>query len=129
VIFALLLLISIIDIRQRRIPNLCILLLLLISLATMPQTFELILLLSSVLVSFLFYLISKCGLGDVKLVIVIVNCVVGGSNVNRYLAMVCVISGISIAIHYMRTRSMKGEIAFAPALCGAVLAVRPLSIL
>ena len=128
-IFALLLLISIIDIRQRRIPNLCILLLLLISLATMPQTFELILLLSSVLVSFLFYLISKCGLGDVKLVIVIVNCVVGGSNVSRYLAMVCVISGISIAIHYMRTRSMKGEIAFAPALCGAVLAVRPLSIL
>jgi len=129
VIFALLLLISIIDIRQRRIPNLCVLLLLLISLATMPQTFELILLLSSVLVSFLFYLISKCGLGDVKLVIVIVNCVVGGSNVSRYLAMVCVISGISIAIHYMRTRSMKGEIAFAPALCGAVLAVRPLSIL
>jgi len=129
VIFALLLLISIIDIRQRRIPNLCILLLLLISLATMPQVFEPILLLSSVLVSFLFYLVSKCGLGDVKLVIVIINCVVGGSNVSRYLAIVCVISGISIAIHYMRTRSMKGEIAFAPALCGAVLAVRPLSIL
>mgnify|MGYP003893034465 FL=1 len=128
-IFALLLLISIIDIRQRRIPNLCILLLLLISLATMPQVFEPILLLSSVLVSFLFYLVSKCGLGDVKLVVVIVNCVVGGSNVSRYLAMVCIISGISIAIHYMRTRSMKGEIAFAPALCGAVLAVRPLSIL
>lgn len=128
-IFALLLLISIIDIRQRRIPNLCILLLLLISLATMPQVFEPILLLSSVLVSFLFYLVSKCGLGDVKLVIVIINCVVGGSNVSRYLAIVCVISGISIAIHYMRTRSMKGEIAFAPALCGAVLAVRPLSIL
>ena len=128
-IFALLLLISIIDIRQRRIPNLCVLLLLLISLATMPQVFEPILLLSSVLVSFLFYLVSKCGLGDVKLVIVIINCVVGGSNVSRYLAIVCVISGISIAIHYMRTRSMKGEIAFAPALCGAVLAVRPLSIL
>ena len=128
-IFALLLLISIIDIRQRRIPNLRILLLLLISLATMPQVFEPILLLSSVLVSFLFYLVSKCGLGDVKLVVVIVNCVVGGSNVSRYLAMVCIISGISIAIHYMRTRSMKGEIAFAPALCGAVLAVRPLSIL
>ena len=128
-IFALLLLISIIDIRQRRIPNLCILLLLLISLATMPQVFEPILLLSSVLISFLFHLISKCGLGDVKLVIVIVNCVVGGSNVSRYLAMVCIISGISIAIHYMRTRSMKGEMAFAPALCGAVLAVRPLSIL
>jgi Flp pilus assembly protein protease CpaA len=129
VIFALLLLISIIDIRQRRIPNLCILLLLLISLATLPQTFEPILLLSSVLISLLFHLISKCGLGDVKLVIVIVNCVVGGSNVSRYFAMVCVISGISIAIHYMRTRSMKGEIAFAPALCGAVLVVRPLSIL
>ena len=128
-IFALLLLISIIDIRQRRIPNLCVLLLLLISLATMPQTFEPILLLSSVIISLLFHLVSRCGLGDVKLVIVIVNCVVGGSNVSRYLAMVCVISGISIAIHYMRTRSMKGEIAFAPALCGAVLAVRPLSIL
>ena len=128
-IFALLLLISIFDIRERRIPNLCILLLLLISLATMPQVFEPILLLSSVLISLLFYLVSKCGLGDVKLVVVIVNCVVGGSNVSRYLAIVCVISGISIAIHYMRTRSMKGEIAFAPALCGAVLAVRPLSIL
>jgi hypothetical protein len=95
----------------------------------MPQTFEPILLFSSVLISFLFHSISKCGLGDVKLVIVIINCVVGGSNVSRYLAMVCIISGISIATHYMRTRSMKGEIAFAPALCGAVLAVRPLSIL
>jgi len=129
VIFALLLLISIIDIRQHRIPNLCVLLLLLISLATLPQAFEPILLLASVLISFLFHLVSKCGLGDVKLVIVIVNCVVGGSSVIRYLAMVCIISGISIAIHYMRTRSMNGEIAFAPALCGAVLAVRPLSIL
>ena len=128
-IFALLLLISIFDIRERRIPNLCVLLLLLISLATMPQTFEPILLLSSVLISLLFYLVSKCGLGDVKLVVVIVNCVVGGSNVSRYLAMVCIISGISIAIHCMRSRSMIGEIAFAPALCGAVLAVRPLSIL
>ena len=127
-IFALLLLISIIDIRQRRIPNPCVLLLLVLALTTMSQAFDPILLLSSVLISSLFHLISKCGLGDVKLVIVIVNCVVGGSNVSRYLAMVCVISGISIAIHYMRTRSMKGEIAFAPALCGAVLAVRPLSI-
>jgi len=129
VIFALLLLISIIDIRQRRIPNLCVLLLLVLALTTMSQAFDPILLLSSVLISFLFHLASKCGLGDVKLAIVIVNCVVGGSNVSRYLAMVCIISGISIAIHYMRTRSMKGEIAFAPALCGAVLAVRPLSIL
>ena len=128
-IFALLLLISIFDIKQHRIPNFCVFLLILISLATMPQTFDPVLLVSSIFGSFLFHLASKCGLGDVKLVIVIINCVVGGSDVNRYLAMVGIISGISIAIHYMRTRSMNGEIAFAPALCGAVLAVRPLSIL
>ena len=64
-----------------------------------------------------------------KLVIVLLNFVVGGAQTFAYLAMVCVGAMISIAIHYMRTRSFKGDIAFAPALCGAVLAVRPLSIL
>lgn len=128
-IFALLFAISVIDIRHRRIPNFFVLLLLLISLASQHPRLEPIFLIISVLSSLSFQIVSRCGSGDVKLVIVLLNFVVGGAQTVAYLAMVCVGAMISIAIHYMRTRSFKGDIAFAPALCGAVLAVRPLSVL
>ena len=127
-ILALLVIISVFDIRHRRIPNVLVLALLLISLASAHPRIEPVFLIISVLSSFCFQLVSRCGSGDVKLVIVLVNLVVGEAQIFEYLLMVCVGSMISIAIHYMRTRSLKGDIAFAPALCGAVLAVRPLSI-
>ena len=128
-IFALLLMISVIDVRHRRIPNVFVFLLLLVSLASSHPRLEPIFLIISVLSSLLFQVVFRCGSGDVKLMIVLLNFIVGGAQTVEYLEMVCFGAMISIAIHYMRTRSFKGDIAFAPALCGAVLAVRPLSIL
>ena len=120
--------ISVFDIRHKRIPNVLVLALLLTSLGSPHPRLEPIFFTLSVLLSGCFQLVSRCGSGDVKLVIVLSNLVVGGTHISAYLLMVCVGAMISIAIHYMRTRSFKGDIAFAPALCGAVLAVRPLSI-
>jgi Flp pilus assembly protein protease CpaA len=128
VIVALLVLISVNDIRHKRIPNILVLALLLTSLGSPHPRLEPIFLTLSVLLSVCFQLVSRCGSGDVKLLIVLSNLVVGGAHISAYLLMVCVGAMISIAIHYMRTRSFEGDIAFAPALCGAVLAVRPLSI-
>jgi Flp pilus assembly protein protease CpaA len=120
--------ISVIDMRHKRIPNVLVLALLLISLASSHPRLEPSFMIISVISSLLFQLVSGCGSGDVKLVIVLLNLVVGGPQTLVYLLAVCVGAMISITIHYMRTRSFKGDMAFAPALCGAVLAVRPLSI-
>jgi len=129
VILALLIVISVIDIRHKRIPNYCLFALLILSIAISHPRFELILFIMSILFTLIFQKASGCGFGDVKLVIVIVNFLLGGSHVVDFLAMVCVGAMISISIHYLRTRSLTGDIAFAPALCGAVLAVHPLGVL
>lgn len=128
-ILVLLIVISVIDIRHKRIPNYCLISLLIFSLATSHPRIELIFFIMSIVFTLIFQRASGCGFGDVKLVIVIVNFLLGGSHVVDYLAMVCVGAMISISIHYLRTRSFTGDIAFAPALCGAVLAVHPLGIL
>ena len=128
-ILVLLIVISVIDIRHKRIPNYCLIALLISSLATSHPRLELIFFIMSILFTLIFQKASGCGFGDVKLVIVIVNFLLGGSHVVDFLAMVCVGAMISISIHYLRTRSLTGDIAFAPALCGAVLAVHPLGIL
>jgi prepilin peptidase CpaA len=129
VILVLLIVISVIDIRHKRIPNYCLIALLISSLATSHPRLELIFFIMSILFTLIFQKASGCGFGDVKLVIVIVNFLLGGSHVVDFLAMVCVGAMISISIHYLRTRSLTGDIAFAPALCGAVLAVHPLGVL
>lgn len=128
-ILALLVIISVIDIRHKRIPNYCLIALLILAFATSHPRFELIFFIMSIVFTLIFQKASGCGFGDVKLVIVIVNFLLGGSHVVDYLAMVCVGAMISISIHYLRTRSFTGDIAFAPALCGAVLAMHPLGIL
>jgi ABC-type spermidine/putrescine transport system permease subunit II len=74
-----------------------------------------------------FSALSRCGFGDTKLSLVIVNAIIGKALIVEYLFYVIVISSISIAIHLLRHRGIKGDIAFAPALCGAVLGVRLLS--
>ena len=119
--------ISFIDISYRRIPNLLVLALLFAAIFESKPDFDSQLFLWSSLCIAIFASLSRCGFGDTKLSLVIVNAIIGKALIFEYLFYVIVISSISIAIHLLRHRGIKGDIAFAPALCGAVLGVRLLS--
>ena len=119
--------ISFIDISYRRIPNLLVLALLFAAIFESKPDFDSQLFLWSSLCIAIFAVLSRCGFGDTKLSLVIVNAIIGKALIFEYLFYVIVISSISIAIHLLRHRGIKGDIALAPALCGAVLGVRLLS--
>jgi prepilin peptidase CpaA len=116
--------ISFIDIRYRRIPNLLVLAVLFAAIFESRPNFDSQFFLWSSLFIAVFSAVSRCGYGDTKLSLVIVNAIIGKALIVEYLFYVIVISSISIAIHLLRHRGIKGDIAFAPALCGAVLGVR-----
>lgn len=82
------------------------------------------LLLISVGVAF-FTLLSGCGFGDSKLLIILLALVIPRSQISYFISAVLLASSILVLIHLVRFRSLRGEIAFAPALCGAVLALSP----
>jgi prepilin peptidase CpaA len=120
-----LLIISFFDIRYHRIPNLFVGALFLLSILIYPHTWELRFLIFSSLGILIFSLVSKCGFGDIKLLFVILNFIVGKSNWLSYLGYLLLMSSISITLHFLHQRRLKGKIAFAPALCGAVLVLQP----
>jgi len=124
---SILIVISCIDIRYRRIPNLLVLVLLFATISESKPDFDSQFVLWNSLFIAVFSALSRCGFGDTKLSLVIVNAIIGKALIVEYLFYVIVISSISIAIHLLRHRGIKGDIAFAPALCGAVLGVRLLS--
>jgi Flp pilus assembly protein protease CpaA len=119
--------ISYIDIKSRRIPNVWVLGLLIITICEGDVKFNFEFFLVSSLCIAAFTAISRCGFGDTKLAVVIVNALIGRYLVSEYLLYVFAISSLSIALHVIQHRGIKGDIAFAPALCGAVLGVRILS--
>ena len=122
-----LVLISYIDIRYRRIPNVLVLGLLIIAICESEPNFDRQFFLVSSLCIAAFTAISRCGFGDTKLALVIANILIGRYLIGEYLLYVFAISSLSIALHVIHHRGIKGDIAFAPALCGAVLGVRILS--
>lgn len=69
----------------------------------------------------LFTKISGCGFGDSKLALIIVNFLIPTSAILRYLELMTLISAFLVLLHLIRYRSPRGNIAFGPALCGAVL--------
>jgi len=115
------------DIKSRRIPNVWVLGLLIITICEGDVKFNFEFFLVSSLCIAAFTAISRCGFGDTKLAVVIVNALIGRYLVSEYLLYVFAISSLSIALHVIQHRGIKGDIAFAPALCGAVLGVRILS--
>ena len=119
--------ISYIDIKSRRIPNVWVLGLLIITIRKGDVKFDFEFFLVSSLCIAAFTAISRCGFGDTKLVLVIANILIGRYLIGEYLLYVFAISSLSIALHVIHHRGIKGDIAFAPALCGAVLGVRILS--
>jgi Flp pilus assembly protein protease CpaA len=122
-----LVIISYIDIRFRRVPNVLVLGLLIIAICEGDVKFDYEFFLVSSLCIAAFTAISRCGFGDTKLVLVIANILIGRYLIGEYLLYVVAISSLSIALHVIQHRGIKGDIAFAPALCGAVLGVRILS--
>jgi len=119
--------ISYIDIKSRRIPNVWVLGLLIVTICEGDVKFNFGFFLVSSLCIAAFTAISGCGFGDTKLALVIANILIGRYLIGEYLLYVFAISSLSIALHVIHHRGIKGDIAFAPALCGAVLGVRILS--
>ena len=119
--------ISYIDIKSRRIPNVWVLGLLIITISKGDVKFDFEFFLVSSLCIAALTAISGCGFGDTKLALVIANILIGRYLIGEYLLYVFAISSLSIALHVIHHRGIKGDIAFAPALCGAVLGVRILS--
>ncbi len=114
------------DVRTHRIPNSALLLLAIFSIFEYgfnlnPRIFAL----TSFLI-FIFTWISGCGYGDAKLLIILLNLVIPSGRLFDYSRALLLTSAFLVLLHLIRNRSMSGEIAFAPALCGAVLILAPL---
>jgi len=122
-----LLFIAYFDCKYKRIPNSFVLTLLIVALfeGRADSSFPFFIL--SAVGLFVFAYFSHCGMGDVKLFLVVINLLVGNARIFQYLWYLIAISSLSIAIHLLRHRSVKGDFAFAPAICGAVLALRVFS--
>jgi len=115
------------DIRTHRIPN--SVLLLLASFSIFEEGFNLnpgIFALTSCLI-FIFTWISGCGYGDAKLLMILLNLVIPSGRLLDYSLALLLTSALLVLVHLIRNRSVRVEIAFAPALCGAVLLLAPWS--
>ena len=121
----LLLLISVFDLKFRRIPNPLLALLIVFSVFQVHPDVNLTYFFFTTASALVFTHVSRCGYGDTKLVIVLLNLVVPRSQLTNYLCALVICSAISMSLHLIRNRSLRGEFPFAPALCGAVLGLRP----
>lgn len=115
------------DFKYRRIPNVLVLALVIIELIEGSAHSSCAFIFISVIGLFLFAYLSRCGMGDIKLLLVIINLCVGSAWIVEYLGFLIAISTISIVAHLLRYRVITGDFAFAPAICGAVLALRVVS--
>jgi len=115
--------IAIYDMKYHRITNASILFLIAITLVSGASWIDFTYLLVSSGVVYLFTWTSRCGFGDSKLLIVLINLIVPEGRVIDYISAVLAISVLLVSIHVIKNRSIHGQIAFAPALCGAVLAL------
>ena len=112
------------DVLSRRIPNILLLFLIISSIVELHYPVKLISFLISIMSVSLFGWISQCGVGDVKLTLVILNLLIPADLIVHYLLWLVILSSLLIVVHAIIHRSFKGDLAFAPALCGAVLAAQ-----
>lgn len=122
-----LLAITVVDLCRHRIPNLLLVLLtasILISgdFSLRPQYA-----ISVLLVSLLGYWKCGVGAGDVKLLLLIALFLTPADHTVDYWISFSIIGLLQILLKWSCSRSMKGNIALAPAFCGAVLYISSLS--
>ena len=115
--------IAIYDMKSHRITNSSIFFLIAITLVSGASWIDFTYLLVSSGLAYLFTWTTRCGFGDSKLLIVLINLIVPEGRVIDYISAVLAISVLLVLIHVIKNRSIHGQIAFAPALCGAVLAL------
>jgi Flp pilus assembly protein protease CpaA len=115
--------ISVQDIRSHRIPNFSLLILCIAAFLEGERVGSLTFVLLSLSGVLAFTFLSRCGFGDAKLILVIVNLLIKQQDLSDYVIAVALISSIHIVVHYLYARKERSLIPFAPALCGAVLAV------
>ena len=73
----------------------------------------------------LFTWLSGCGFGDSKLLLILLNFVIPTSRLSDYLVALLLASSFLVLVHLIRNRSIRGDMAFAPAVCGAALILAP----
>lgn len=113
------------DLRHHRISNSSLVVLITFSVASIGNLFKPIYFVATLLVICLFTFVSRCGYGDSKLLMIVVNFIIPSAEVADFLCYLLVSSSFVVSCHLMRNRSWQGDIAFAPAICGAVLALTP----
>ncbi len=126
IVSCLLIYIAAFDIRTHRIPNSALLLLSIFSIFEDGFNVNLRIFALTTCLILLFTWISGCGYGDAKLLIILLNLVITSGRLFDYSRALLLTSAFLVLLHLIRNRSMSGEIAFAPALCGAVLILAPL---
>ena len=126
-VLCLLVFIAAFDIRTHRIPNSSLLLLAIVSIFETGFNLDLRTVVLTTCLILLFTWISGCGYGDAKLLMILMNLVIPSGRLLDYLQVLFLASAFLVLVHLIRNRSVRVEIAFAPALCGAVLALFPWS--
>ena len=109
------------DYFTQRIPNLYLVILFLCLIVQGLKIPSFVFLLVSVTSILFLTKISGCGFGDTKLALIVVNFLIPTLEILRYLEFLALISTVLVMVHLIRSRSLRGNIAFGPALCGAVL--------
>ncbi len=115
--------IAIFDLITHRIPNLLLLLLLISALLSGELSVHLLYGFVVCTLALGGYLFFGLGAGDVKLVSLIAFFLTPRNQIINYWFLVSMIGLVLIAIHFALSRTIKGNIALAPALCGAVLCI------
>lgn len=113
------------DFRTHKVPNVSLVVLALSSLVSFDQQFHPIYILMNLLAVALFTIVSRCGFGDSKLAIIVLNLIIPPPQISSYLFNLTIASAFVVSAHVVRAQSFRGNIAFAPAICGAVLALTP----
>ncbi len=126
IVSCLLIYIAAFDIRTHRIPNSALLLLSIFSIFEDGFNVNLRIFALTTCLILLFTWISGCGYGDAKLLIILLNLVIPSGRLFDYSLALLLTSTFLVLVHLIRNRSVRVEIAFAPALCGAVLILAPL---
>lgn len=118
----LLILISVVDLRRHKIPNWSLILLVLFATIENLITFNPLVALLAVGIGILALALTDIGAGDVKLFFLLASLIIPNGEILRYFTGICVSTFALLLVHAIMRRGFTGRIAFAPALCGGVLA-------
>ncbi len=114
--------ISLIDLLSHRIPNRLLLILIVLALYENSLRINLLGALIAFVMGGVGYFLTTIGAGDVKLFFILALLVIPEGQMLQYLSGVSIATVVLLISHLLINRSLSGRIAFAPALCGAVLA-------